>query len=50
MKNKIETTLQSKFLAKTRNDRTVPTVILDHALWLGAEKSMIPPKTVFLLT
>ena len=33
-------------LAKTRNDRTVPTVILDQTLWLGTEKTMIPPKTV----
>ena len=37
MKNMIETTSQSKFLAKTRNDRTVPTVILDVALWLGGD-------------
>ena len=46
MKKMIETTLQSIFLAKTRNDRTVPTVILHQALRLGTEKTMILPKTV----
>ena len=42
-------TIRKLFLAKTRNDRTVPTVILDQALWLGTEKTMIPATTVFLL-